>query len=190
MVLLSPGSAAFAPLWEEHQESKLTSCCCSTLIALLFFIAVVNVLLHLTNELNSESHADREKNMACVVWGTWCFRLGISPCKMREWLRVLSASGPSLLPTNPNSHSPRLAGSRELSHWFLSLDIIPHPWKNWLLPGWNLFPSYGLSSTQRLPTESYKQHSVHIFDKHVFSELGSTAVTNLPLCLDAPTLTL
>lgn len=118
------------------------------------------------------------------------FHLGISPCKMREWLRVLSASGPSLLPTNPNSHSPRLAGSRELSHWFLSLDIIPHPWKNWLLPGWNLFPSYGLSSTQQLPTESYKQHSVHVFDKHVFSALGSTAVTNLPLCLDAPTLTL
>lgn len=118
------------------------------------------------------------------------FRLGLRPCKKREWLHVLSASGPSLLPTNPDSHSPRLAGSRELRHRFLSLDIIPHPWKNWFLPGWNLFPSYGLSSTQLLPTESCKQHALHVFGKHVFSESGSTAVTNLPLCLDAPPLTL
>lgn len=79
VVLLSPGSAAFSPLWEEHRVSRLTSCCCSTLIALLFFIAVVNVLLYLTNELNSERHADREQIMACVVWGTWCFRHPVSP---------------------------------------------------------------------------------------------------------------
>lgn len=79
VVLLSLGSTVFAPLWEEHQVSKLTSCCCSTLIALLFFIAVVNVLLYLTNELNSERHTDREKNMACMVWDTWCFRCPVSP---------------------------------------------------------------------------------------------------------------
>lgn len=72
--MLSPGSAAFAPLWEEHQESKLKSCCCSTLIALLFFIAVVNVLLHLTNELSSESHADREKKHGMCGLGYLMFQ--------------------------------------------------------------------------------------------------------------------
>lgn len=117
--------------------SKLTSCCCSILIALLFFIAAVNVLLYLTNELNSERHADSEKKKKHGMNGLRLpdvsdiqFRLGLRPCKKREWLHVLSASGPSLLPTNPDSHSPRLAGSRELRHRFLSLDIIPHPWKN------------------------------------------------------------
>lgn len=116
--------------------SKLTSCCCSILIALLFFIAAVNVLLYLTNELNSERHADSEKKkhgmngLRLPDVSDIQFRLGLRPCKKREWLHVLSASGPSLLPTNPDSHSPRLAGSRELRHRFLSLDIIPHPWKN------------------------------------------------------------
>lgn len=115
MVLLSPGSTAFGPLWEKYQVTKFTSFCCSTLTVLLFFIVVVNVLLYLINELNDERHIDRGENIACMPWDTWYFRHPILPRNVSlkdEWV---TASGPSLLLTNTNSHSPRLSNQRTWS---------------------------------------------------------------------------